>query len=58
MKQLLPERRYFRFQVRLDEGSDDLDNTSKTNLRVLSLLAEGLIDQEKTQLGQLVNELG
>ena len=40
--------RYLRLQVRLDEGSDDLDNASRGNIHVLRLLAEKLIrDREK-----------
>jgi len=36
-------QRYYRFQIRLTEGNDDMDDASRTNLRVLKLLAESII---------------
>jgi len=53
MQQLLPPKdqikRYYRFQTRLDPRSNDLDNPSRENLRVLKILAESLI-REQTDL--------
>jgi uncharacterized protein len=49
--------RYFRFQVQLDEGSDDMDDASKTNLRALRLLAEGLIREREKELDDLCEQL-
>jgi uncharacterized protein len=45
--------RYLRLQVRLDEGSDDMDDASKGNIHILRLLAEELVrgtDAEITQM--------
>ncbi len=61
LKQLLPDRagarRYYRFQTRLDEGSDDMDDASRTNLRVLQLLAKELIDKNSQTLDALCAQL-
>ncbi|MGD2136456.1 MAG: patatin-like phospholipase family protein [Gemmatimonadales bacterium] len=61
LRQLLPERagrrRYYRLQVRLDEGMDDLDDASRTNLRVLKLLAEELIRDRNRELDELCEAL-
>ena len=61
LKQLLPKKkgaqRYYRFQVRLDEGNDDLDDASRTNIRVLKLLAEAIIRDNREALGTLCDEL-
>jgi patatin-like phospholipase/acyl hydrolase len=50
-------KRYFRFQVRLDEGRDDMDDASKTNLRALRLLAEGLIREKDEELNDVCKQL-
>lgn len=49
---------YWRLQVELDEGSDDLDDASRTNLRVLQLKAEQLIDDSRDELDELLPLLG
>lgn len=49
--------RYHRFQVTLTEGSDDMDDASRTNLRVLRLLAENLVDQNEAELKRLCARL-
>jgi patatin-like phospholipase/acyl hydrolase len=48
---------YFRFQTRLDEGSDEMDNASDENIRVLKLLAERLIREKNDDLQNLCNRL-
>ena len=58
MKQLLstkpgPSRRYFRFQTKLTEGNDDMDDAGRTNIRVLKLLAEDLIERQANELQAL-----
>ena len=58
LKQLLPstsgpKRRYYRFQVELDMGMDDMDDASKTNLFALQHKADELIAQETKALGKL-----
>lgn len=48
---------YWRLQVQLDEGSDDLDDASRTNLRVLQLKAEQLIADHDAELDAIVAAL-
>jgi patatin-like phospholipase/acyl hydrolase len=43
-------RRYFRFQVKLHRGLEELDNAGAKNLRTLRLLAESLIEEERDTL--------
>jgi len=62
MQTLLPptgrgKQRYYRFQAKLNEGMDDMDDASRTNLRVLKLLGEELIHQSSDQIGKLCREL-
>ncbi len=47
------KRRYFRFQVNLSEGMDDLDDASANNIRVLKLLGEQLVNESSSMLDQL-----
>ena len=47
------KKRYFRFQTRLNEGMDDMDDASRTNIRVLKLLGEQLVNESAEQLDQL-----
>lgn len=44
---------YLRLQVRLDEGSDDLDNASRGNLHVLRHLAEELVRSNDSRLTEV-----
>ena len=46
LRKLLPGDRYYRFQVELTEGKDDMDDAGPTNLRVLKLLAERLVREQ------------
>jgi len=48
---------YFRFQTRLDEGSDEIDNVSPENMRDLKLLAERLIREKSTEIQNLCRRL-
>ena len=41
---------YSRFQIELNEGSDDMDDSSRGNLRVMKLLAEDLIHGKQHEL--------
>ena len=45
--------RYFRFQVRLDTGSDDMDDSSHDNMRTIKLLGQDLILQNREVLAEL-----
>jgi patatin-like phospholipase/acyl hydrolase len=57
LKNLLPVNRYFRFQIRLDEGNDDMDDATRTNIRVLKLLAEDIIRDNSQTLDTLCGHL-
>ena len=62
LRELLPPardgtKRYYRFQTRLDEGNDDLDDAGRTNIRVLKLLAEEIIRRDEAELNMLCNQL-
>ncbi len=61
LKQLLPDRngqrRYYRFQMRLDEGNEDLDNCSRDNIRVLKLLGQALVSDNHDALDALCTQL-
>jgi predicted acylesterase/phospholipase RssA len=62
LQQLLPEtedglRQYYRFQARLDVGNDDMDDASNTNIRVLKLLAEDMLQANRAVLRSLADKL-
>lgn len=62
LEQLLPPgphglKRYYRFQVRLDTGSDDMDDASSTNLRVLKLVGQDMLLRNRSRLRILAQHL-
>ena len=57
LRHLLPMDDYYRFQTRLTEGSDDLDDTSPANLRALRRRAQRLIEQRSDALDALAERL-
>ncbi|RMG52504.1 MAG: patatin [Acidobacteria bacterium] len=62
LRHLLPPasdgtKRYYWFQPRLDEGNDDLDDASRTNIRVLKLLAEAIVREHTDDLENLCQQL-
>lgn len=62
MHQILPpgpdgERRYYRFQVRLDQGSDDMDDASMENMRMVRRLGEKLVREQEGTLRELAGLL-
>ncbi|MBD1831436.1 patatin-like phospholipase family protein [Cyanobacteria bacterium FACHB-472] len=61
LKQLLPpvrdQRRYYRFQTRLTERGDHMDDASKENIRALKLQAESIINDNEENLQMLSNQL-
>jgi predicted acylesterase/phospholipase RssA len=61
LQELLPEaengRQYYRFQARLDVGNDDMDDASNTNIRVLKLLAEDMLQANRMVLRSLSDRL-
>lgn len=58
LRQLLSEDRYFRLQVPLAEGNDEMDDISPENLRALQLEAEELIRENGEKLEKLADLLG
>jgi uncharacterized protein len=50
-------RQYYRFQARLDVGNDDMDDASNTNIRVLKLLAEDMLQANRAVLRTLADRL-
>ncbi len=62
LHQLLPagahgRKQYYRFQARLDVGNDDMDDASNGNLRILKLLAEDMLQANRSQLRTLCEHL-
>src|SRR6185369_714431 len=62
LQEVLPEapdgqRQYYRFQARLDVGNDDMDDASNTNIRVLRLLAEDMLQANRAVLRNLSDRL-
>jgi uncharacterized protein len=51
------DKRYYRFQVRIDENNGQLDNVSNKNLRELRLLAEDLVRENVDNLRILAEKL-
>lgn len=51
-------KNFHRFQALLDEGSDDLDDVTPSNLRVLRLHAEKLVNESDSRLADLAGLLG
>jgi uncharacterized protein len=61
MRQLLtcddPHDHYYRFQTTLNAGNDDMDDATRTNIRVLKLLAEEIIRDHGKELSALCTQL-
>lgn len=61
LKQLLPysegKRRYYRFQTKLSDRGDHMDDSSPENLRRLKLLAGSAIDDNEEALNSLRDQL-
>lgn len=57
LSNILNTNQYFRLQVELEEGNDDMDDASNTNLRVLQLLAENLIHQNHAKIKKITKFL-
>jgi len=57
LTQILAPDRYYRFQTTLDEGSDDIDDVSATNICALRLQGERLIASASARLDALVERL-
>lgn len=48
---------YHRFQVRLTQGNDDLDDASHTNIQALKALGEELLEQRAAEFDRLCEQL-
>ena len=61
LRQLLPrtetEREYYRFQPRLDRGSDDMDDASETNLDALEGVVRAFVQAHRVALKTLCQRL-
>ena len=61
LRQLLPPTdglsRYYRFQVKLDKGNDDMDDASQTNLDALRHKADDLLREHRKTLKKLCVQL-
>ena len=61
LRHLLPgtetEREYYRFQPRLDRGSDDMDDASETNLDALEGVVRAFIQVHRVELETLCQRL-
>jgi predicted acylesterase/phospholipase RssA len=57
VEQALPPGRHFRFQVRLDAASDDMDDATPANLRALRLAGETMVSENADRLDALVDLL-
>jgi hypothetical protein len=52
-----PHEHYYRFQTTLNAGNYDMDDASRTNIRVLKLLAEEIIRDHGKDLAALCEQL-
>jgi patatin-like phospholipase/acyl hydrolase len=62
MRQLLPKckdgiQHYYRFQTRLDDASDELDNITVKNIDALKMLANCILEKEDALIDRLVQKL-
>jgi len=62
LRQLLPDssdghKRYYRFQVRLDVGNDDMDDASSANLRTLKMLGADMLEANRKEIKRLAARL-
>ena len=51
------KKRYHRLQLKLDQGNDDMDDASRTNLWALKLLATDLIEKNDDELTEICEAL-
>jgi patatin-like phospholipase/acyl hydrolase len=57
LQQLLPENRYYRFQAKLNECNDAMDDTSPTNLRSLQLLGQNIVEASGDAFREMCEQL-
>ena len=51
------QRRYYRFQARLDMGSDDMDDASSENIKKIKQLGEKMVRDNRETLETLARRL-
>jgi patatin-like phospholipase/acyl hydrolase len=51
LRELMPPDRYYRFQIELTIGSDDMDNVTRTNIQALEQRGRDLIAASDAELG-------
>src|SRR5215203_5976433 len=51
------DKRYYRFQTKLDVGKDDMDDASATNIQSLKTKAKEIISKDDADLGALCSQL-
>jgi patatin-like phospholipase/acyl hydrolase len=57
LRQLLPENRYYRFQAKLHEANDAMDDTSSTNLRALELMGQSIVEDNAEAFQEMCEQL-
>jgi patatin-like phospholipase/acyl hydrolase len=53
LNEVMPAGRYFRFQIELVVGSDDMDNVTRTNIEALEQRARDLISASELRLAEV-----
>lgn len=53
LREVLPPERYFRFQIELTVGNDDMDDATRTNIAALARRARDLIAASELRLAEL-----
>ncbi|MFC1716679.1 patatin-like phospholipase family protein, partial [Candidatus Poribacteria bacterium] len=57
LQRLLSPECYYRFQTRLSDDNDDMDDASRENIRALKLLAQNIIQDNSDDLNRLCEQL-
>ena len=57
LQQLLPEDRYYRFQAKLNESNEAMDDNSSTNLRSLELLGQSIVEDNADAFREMCDQL-
>lgn len=52
-----PKSDYYRLQTKLIEGSEEMDNAGKENMKLLKVVADDLITKNNTTIGEVSNHL-
>jgi len=52
-----PKSNYYRLQTKLIEGSEEMDNAGKENMKLLKVVADDLITKNNATVGEICNNL-